>query len=98
MLLVQPVRPDRRAQIPAVTHVDGTARLQSVTAAENPLYHQLISRPAAHTGVPGGPHTSFNLRGEPIVHRPTEAVADFLRSDMDALFLGNLQATKGSLV
>jgi carbamoyltransferase len=94
MLLVQPVRADRRDQIPAVTHVDGTARLQSVTAAESPLYHRLISRFAAHTGVPVVLNTSFNLRGEPIVHRPAEAVADFLRSDLDALFLGNLLATK----
>jgi carbamoyltransferase len=94
MLLVQPVRADRRDRIPAVTHVDGTARLQSVTAAEHPLYHRLISRFAAHTGVPVVLNTSFNLRGEPIVHRPAEAVADFLRSDIDALFLGNLQATK----
>jgi carbamoyltransferase len=94
MLLVQPVRPDRRAQIPAVTHVDGTARLQSVTATEHPLYHRLISRFAAHTGVPVILNTSFNLRGEPIVHRPAEAVADFLNSEIDALFLGNLLATK----
>jgi len=94
MLLVQPVRADRRALIPAVTHVDGTARLQSVTPTENPLYHRLISRFAAHTGVPVVLNTSFNLRGEPIVHRPAEAVADFLRSDIDALFLGNLLATK----
>jgi carbamoyltransferase len=94
MLLVQPVRAERRAQIPAVTHVDGTARLQSVTETENPLYHRLISRFAAHTGVPVVLNTSFNLRGEPIVHRPAEAVADFLKSDMDALFLGNLLATK----
>jgi carbamoyltransferase len=85
---------DRRAQIPAVTHVDGTARLQSVTAAENPLYHRLITRFAAHTGIPVILNTSFNLRGEPIVHRPAEAVADFRRSDMDALFLGSLLATK----
>jgi len=94
MLLVQPVRADRRAQIPAVTHVDGTARLQSVTPTEHPLYHRLISRFAAHTGVPVVLNTSFNLRGEPIVHRPAEAVADFLASDMDALVLGNLLATK----
>jgi carbamoyltransferase len=94
MLLVQPVRSERRAQIPAVTHVDGTARLQSVTEAENPLYHRLISRFAAHTGIPVVLNTSFNLRGEPIVHRPAEAVADFLRSDLDALFLGSLLATK----
>jgi carbamoyltransferase len=95
MLLVQPVRADRRTQIPAVTHVDGTARLQSVTATESPLYHRLISRFAAHTGVPVVLNTSLNLRGEPIVHRPAEAVADLLRSDMDALFLGDLLATKG---
>ena len=94
MLLVQPVRADRRDQIPAVTHVDGTARLQSVTASENPLYHRLISRFAARTGVPVVLNTSFNLRGEPIVHRPAEAVADFLGSDMDAVFLGSLLATK----
>jgi carbamoyltransferase len=94
MLLVQPVRADQQARIPAVTHVDGTARLQSVTAQENPLYHRLISRFAARTGVPVVLNTSFNLRGEPIVHRPAEAVADFLASDMDALFLGHLEATK----
>jgi carbamoyltransferase len=94
MLLVQPVRVDRRDQIPAVTHVDGTARLQSVTAADSPLYHRLISRFADRTGVPVVLNTSFNLRGEPIVHRPAEAVADFLRSDLDALFLGDLLATK----
>jgi carbamoyltransferase len=94
MLLVQPVRADRRAQIPAVTHVDGTARLQSVTARDNPLYHRLISRFAARTGIPVVLNTSFNLRGEPIVHRPAEAVADFLASDMDALFFGSLLATK----
>jgi carbamoyltransferase len=94
MLLVQPVRADRRAQIPAVTHVDGTARLQTVTEAENPLYHRLISRFAARTGVPVVLNTSLNLRGEPIVHRPAEALADFLGSDLDALFLGTLMAEK----
>jgi carbamoyltransferase len=94
MLLVQPVRAERRAQIPAVTHVDGTARLQSVTETESPLYHRLISRFAARTGVPVVLNTSLNLRGEPIVHRPAEAVADFLGSDLDALFLGSLLAEK----
>jgi carbamoyltransferase len=94
MLLVQPVRPERRAQIPAVTHVDGSARLQSVTAGDSPLYHRLISRFAARTGIPVVLNTSFNLRGEPIVHRPAEAVADFLRSDMDALLLGSLLVSK----
>jgi carbamoyltransferase len=91
MLLVQPVRPERRAQIPAVIHVDGTARLQSVTATEHPLYHRLISRFAAHTGVPVILNTSFNLRGEPIVHRPAEAVGDFLNSEIDRAGVGPTQ-------
>ena len=95
MLLVQPVRADKRTVIPAVTHVDGTARLQSVTADTSPEYHRLISCFADLTGVPVVLNTSLNLRGEPIVHRPAEAVADFLRSDMDALFLGDLLAEKG---
>jgi carbamoyltransferase len=88
MLLVQPVRAEQRDSIPAVTHVDGTARLQTVTAAGNPDYHRLIDRFAARTGVPVVLNTSFNLRGEPIVHTPAEAVTDFLRSGMDALVLG----------
>jgi carbamoyltransferase len=81
MLLVQPVRAEARERIPAVTHVDGTARLQSVTRDANPDYHRLIGAFAARTGVPVILNTSFNLRGEPIVHRPEEAVADFLRSE-----------------
>jgi carbamoyltransferase len=91
MLLVQPVRPGRRAQVPAVTHVDGTARLQSATATEHPLYHRLISGFAAHTGVPVILNTSFNLRGEPIVHRPAEAVGDFLNSEIDRAGVGPTQ-------
>ena len=94
MLLVQPVRADARARIPAVVHVDGTARLQSVVQADQPDFHRLISEFAARTGVPVVLNTSFNLRGEPIVHRPQEAVADFLASDMDALFLGPWLAEK----
>lgn len=96
MLLVLPVRPDKRAVIPAVTHVDGTGRMQSVTAAFNPAYHRLISEFERRTGVPVVLNTSFNIRGEPMVNRPEEAVEDFLRSDMDCLFLGNLLAEKPS--
>ncbi|MHB1535110.1 MAG: carbamoyltransferase family protein [Acidimicrobiales bacterium] len=94
MLLVLPIRDERQAQVPAVTHVDGTGRMQSVTTALNPAYHELISRFAALTGVPVVLNTSFNLRGEPMVHRPGEAVADFLRSDMDSLFLGSFVVDK----
>jgi carbamoyltransferase len=88
MLLIQPVRPDRRAVIPAVTHVDGSARVQAVRADENPAFHSLIAEFARRTGVPVVLNTSLNLSGEPIVHRPGEAVEDFLESGMDALFLG----------
>ena len=94
MLLVLPVRPDKRDVIPAVTHVDGTGRMQSVTKAFNPAYHRLISEVDRRTGVPVVLNTSFNLRGEPMVNRPEEAVEDFLRSEMDALFLGNLLVEK----
>lgn len=94
MLLVLPIREERRHEIPAVCHVDGTGRLQSVMADSNPRFHRLISEFERRTGVPVVLNTSFNLRGEPIVHRPAEAVEDFLVSDMDALFLGNLVAEK----
>lgn len=94
MLLVLPVRRDRQGAIPAVTHVDGSARLQTVTAGFNPPFHRLISEFERRTGVPLVLNTSFNLRGEPIVLRPAEAVEDFLRSDMDALFLGDLLISK----
>jgi carbamoyltransferase len=88
MLLVLPIRESMQGVIPACSHVDGTGRVQSVTASFNPAFHEVIERFAAHTGVPVVLNTSFNLAGEPMVHRPGEAVADFLRSDMDSLVLG----------
>ena len=94
MLLVLPVRPDKRSVIPAVTHVDGTGRMQSVSPSFNPAYHRLIIEFDRRTGVPVVLNTSFNLRGEPMVNRPEEAVEDFLKSEMDALFLGELMAEK----
>jgi carbamoyltransferase len=89
MLLVLPIRADKREVIPAVTHVDGTGRLQSVVKDGNPLYHRLIQDFERLTGVPVVLNTSFNLRGEPIVHRPEEALTDYLSTGMDALILGN---------
>jgi carbamoyltransferase len=94
MLLVLPIRKEVREVIPAVTHVDGTGRLQSV-GDENPTFQRLIQEFERRTGVPVVLNTSFNLRGEPIVHRPQEAVEDFLATGMDALFLGNLLVEKG---
>ncbi len=88
MLLVLPVRREKRDVIPAVTHVDGTGRLQSVTREFNPSYHRLISEFERLTGVPVVLNTSFNLRGEPIVNTPAEAVVDYLSTGIDALLLG----------
>jgi carbamoyltransferase len=87
MLLVLPIRRDKRDVIPAVTHVDGTGRVQTVDAVNQP-YYRLIQEFERRTGVPVVLNTSFNLRGEPIVHRPEEALKDFLTTGMDALFLG----------
>src|SRR4029077_17160576 len=79
MLLVAPVREGARSRIPAVTHVDGSARLQTVVSETNPRYHALIERFGQATGVPVLLNTSFNLRGEPIVNTPHEALSTFSR-------------------
>ena len=88
MLQVYRVREDRRAAIPAVTHVDGSGRLQTVTPAQNPRYHRLIEAFFARTGVPMVLNTSFN-ENEPVVCRPEEAIDCFLRTRMDVLVLGD---------
>jgi carbamoyltransferase len=87
MVQVYPVRPDRRATIPAVTHVDGTGRLQAVTRAANPVFWELIRSFEKLSGVPVLLNTSFN-ESEPIVQAPAEALDCFLRTRMDALVLG----------
>jgi carbamoyltransferase len=88
MLLVYQVRPERREQIPAVTHVDGSGRLQSVSRKLNRRYYQLISDFAELTGVPVVLNTSFN-ENEPVVCTPQEALDCFMKTRMDALYLGN---------
>jgi carbamoyltransferase len=87
MLKVYNVLEHRRAQIPAVTHVDGTGRLQTVTKEHNPLYWELIREFQGLAGVPVVLNTSFN-ENEPIVCRPEEAIECFLRTKMDALAIG----------
>ncbi|PYR76529.1 MAG: hypothetical protein DMF86_11845 [Acidobacteria bacterium] len=87
MLLVTPVREEARDIIPAVTHVDGSARLQTVVRDTNPRYHRLITAFGEATGVPVVLNTSFNLRGEPIVNTAAEALSTFQRCGMDALVL-----------
>jgi len=93
MTLAYAVRPEKREKIPAPTHVDGTGRLQTVTREANPRYHTLISAFRDLTGVPVVLNTSFN-DNEPIVCRPEEAIDCFLRTQMDALALGNFLITK----
>ena len=88
MIQVVPVRPDRRARIPAVTHVDGSGRLHTVDRAANPLYWTLIERFGRLTGVPVLLNTSFN-ENEPIVLTPAEALDCFLRTSMDVLVMGH---------
>jgi carbamoyltransferase len=87
MLIVAPVLEQSKARIPAVTHVDGSARLQTVVQSANPRYHALIRAFGDATGVPVILNTSFNLRGEPIVTTPEQAFSTFARSGMDALVL-----------
>ena len=87
------IRPERRATIPAVTHVDGSGRLQTVSAATNPLYHALITRFFEKTGVPVLLNTSLN-ENEPIVRTPKEALACFARTRMDAMALGGYLVVK----
>jgi carbamoyltransferase len=88
MLMAYPVRAEKRALIPAVTHEDGTARLQTVHRETNPRYHDLISAFERKTGVPVVLNTSFN-ENEPICCRPEEAIDCFIRTRMDTLVLGN---------
>ena len=88
MLQVYPVREDKRALLPAITHVDGSGRLQSVTAQTNPKYYSLIKAFEAITGVPIVLNTSFN-ENEPIVETPAQALDCFLRTRMDVLVLND---------
>jgi carbamoyltransferase len=96
MLLVATVRPDVREQLPAVTHVDGTARVQTVRREDNPLLHRLLNLVGDSTGVPVLLNTSLNLRGEPIVEMPGDAVSVFLRCPIDMLVLEDRVARKHS--
>jgi carbamoyltransferase len=93
MLQVFPIRPERRAEIPAVTHVDGSGRIQTVSRKTNPRYWQLIRAFEARTGVPIVLNTSFN-ENEPIVLQPAEALDCFLRTRMDVLVLGDTVIAK----
>jgi carbamoyltransferase len=94
MIVTSQVRPEKRSIIPSVTHVDGSARPQTVERDVNPLYWRLIKEFGDRTGVPVIMNTSFNLRGEPIVCSATDAIRTFYSSGLDALVLGNFLVEK----
>jgi carbamoyltransferase len=98
MLYVVDVNKDKQDVLPAITHVDGTGRLQAVRKELNPRYYNLIETFGQATGVPVVLNTSFNLKGEPIVNTPKEAFHTFSQSGMDVLVLGDYIVEKKSLL
>ncbi|MEA3365811.1 MAG: carbamoyltransferase C-terminal domain-containing protein, partial [Candidatus Hydrogenedentes bacterium] len=95
MLFVYPVKPEKREEVPAITHVDGTARVQTVSRETQPLYYDVIKAFSRLRGVPMVLNTSFNVMGEPIVNTPAEAIRCFYSTGMDALVIGKYVALKG---
>ena len=89
MLMVSDILENKRHLIPAVTHVDGTGRLQTVIRELNPRFYNLISEFNNITGIPIVLNTSFNVRGEPIVETPKDAIKCFLGTGIDELFIGD---------
>ena len=88
MLKIPDVRPEMREALPAITHEDGTGRVQTVTHEANPRFHALLTRLGELSGIPVAVNTSFNVRGEPIVCTPYDAYHCFTHTGIDALFLG----------
>lgn len=97
MLLVADVHPEKREAIPAVTHVDGTARIQTINREQNAKYYDLIKAFEEKTGCAVIINTSFNVRSEPIVESPADALNCFLHTQMDILVLGNCVVHKKAL-
>jgi carbamoyltransferase len=93
MMQVFQIRDEKRAQIPAVTHIDGSGRLQTVTRHTNPRYYRLIEYFRDLTQVPMVLNTSFN-ENEPVVCAPNEALDCFLRTKMDALVVGDIMVSR----
>jgi carbamoyltransferase len=98
MVFVYDVRPDKVERIPAVRHVDGTARVQTINRSQNPAYYDLLQAFARRTGVPVLVNTSFNTRGEPIVCTPRDALESFCTTPLDVLAIGSFLLEKPSLI
>ena len=86
----------KKSEIPAVTHVDYSARIQTVSNETNPLYYKLISKFKEKTDCPVLVNTSFNIRGEPIVHTPEDAFKCFMGTELDVLVVGNCYLVKSN--
>ena len=94
MLKVCDVIPEKRDKVPAITHVDGSARMQTVRKDINPLYHELLTEFGKLNGVPVLLNTSFNVMGEPIVESPYDAIRCFFSTGLDKLVIGNYVISK----
>jgi carbamoyltransferase len=94
MLFVYPVRPEMREKVPAITHIDGTARVQTVSRDAHPRYYGLIEAFEKRRGVPMVLNTSFNVMGEPIVNTPVDAARCFYSTGLDALVMGDYVIVK----
>jgi carbamoyltransferase len=88
MTFVYDVRPDKADRIPAVRHVDDTARIQTINRSQNPPYYELLRAFARRSGVPVLINTSFNTRGEPVVCNPRDAIESYSSTPLDALVIG----------
>jgi carbamoyltransferase len=97
MLFVYNVKPDKVDKIPAVTHTDGTARIQTINEKQHPAYYNLLKEFNKLTGIPVLINTSFNTRGEPIVCSPKDAIACFWTSPFDALVINSFLLEKERL-
>ena len=93
MITIVDVREESRAALPAITHVNGSARVQTVSVTDNPAFHRLLEKVGETTGRKMVLNTSFNVKGQPIVNTPTEAIETFLGTGIDCLFLENYLVT-----
>jgi carbamoyltransferase len=94
MIMIADVRKEHRAALPAVTHVNGSARVQTVSVDSDPLFHKLLRAVGKAIGCEMVLNTSFNIKGQPIVNTPREALETFLTTGIDVLFLGNVMVTR----
>ncbi len=97
MTSVVNVRPEVRDQLPAITHVNGSARLQTVSVNNNPDFHALLVAVGRTTGRELVLNTSFNVKGQPIVNTPEEAITTFLGTGIEHLFLENFHVSRAAI-